>query len=313
MDPSFVIAQMITISLPILMGWGARKLGLMDNDFDTKLSRLILNIGLPCMILASLATSQGLPAPADMLWAIAGETMLLIIAAALGYAATAIMRAPAGTEGVYRFAITFSNCGLIGFPVISAVLGPDALLIAAIGLIPVNLIMFTVGVLMFSGGGKGGLGKQLCRAAQCLKSPTLIASIVVLLCSLARFTDFGLVGTSLDLIGQMTTPLALLVTGSALASYKPLDMLTNARAYIACACRLVIAPLVGLGVLRLLLPIGADIIAILVLEAAMPVGTNGILYCLQYGVDTKPMVQCTFLTIVFAILSIPVVTTLALG
>lgn len=312
MSLAFVIAQMITISLPILVGWAARKLGLMDNTFDTQLSRLILNIGLPCMILASLATSQGLPAPADMLWTIAGETILLVIASALGYAATAIMRVPVSTEGAYRFAITFSNCGLIGFPVISAVLGSDALVIAAIGLIPVNLIMFTVGVLMFSGGKCDGWDKQLRRAVQCLKSPTLIASIVVLVCSLIRFTDFGIVGTSLDLIGQMTTPLALLVTGSALASYKPLDMLTNARAYIACACRLVIAPLMGLAVLRLL-PIDTSVAAILVLEAAMPVGTNGILYCLQYDVDTKPMVQCTFLTIVFAILSIPVVTTLALG
>ena len=312
MDFAFVTAQMITVSLPILVGWAARKLGFMDNAFDTQLSRLILNIGLPCMILASLATSQGLPSPADMLWAIVGETILLVIAAALGYGVTALMRVPNGAEGVYRFAITFSNCGLIGFPIISAVLGSDALLIAAIGLIPVNLIMFTVGVLMFSGGEGEGLGKQLRRAAQCLKSPTLLASIAVLLCSLMRFTDFGLVGTSLDLIGQMTTPLALLVTGSALASYKPLDMLTNMRAYIACICRLVVAPLVGLVALRLL-PIDANVIAILVLEAAMPVGTNGILYCLQYGVDTKPMVQCTFLTIVCAILSIPVVTTLALG
>ncbi len=312
MDPSFVFVQMITISLPILIGWGARKLGLMDNDFDTKLSRLILNIGLPCMILASLATQQGLPAPSDMLWAIAGETVLLFIAAALGYTVTAAMCPPDFTEGVYRFAITFSNCGLIGFPIISAVLGSDALLIASIGLIPVNIIMFTAGVLMFSGGGGGGTGRQLHHITQCLKSPTLIASIVVLLCSLSRITDFGLVDTSLNLIGQMTTPLALLVTGSALASYNPLDMLTNARAYIACAFRLLVAPLVGLSILRLL-PIDTEIVAILVLEAAMPVGTNGILYCLQYNVDSKPMVQCTFLTIVFAILSIPTVAALAQG
>lgn len=302
---------MVTISLPILLGWFARKLDFMSDDFDTRLSRLLLNFGLPCMILASLATSKGLPSPQDMLWALAGETILLLIAMAVGYAITSVMRAPHGMEGIYRFTVTFSNCGLIGFPVISAVLGSDALLIAAIGLIPVNLIIFTVGVLMFTGEGRG-LKKQLRGFVACLKSPTLLASVFVFICSLVRFTGFGLVGPSLSLVGQMTTPLALLLTGSSLATYKPLEMFTSWRAYIATACRLVVAPLLGLATLRLL-PIDSAMVAILVLEASMPVGTNGILYCLEYGVDTKPMVQCTFLTIVFAILSIPLVTTIAVG
>ena len=51
-------------------------------------------------------------------------------------------------------------------------------------------------------------------------------------------------------------------------------------------------------------------ITTLVLEMAMPVGSNGTLYCLQYGKDARPMMQCTFLSIICSILTIPLVTTL---
>ena len=42
----------------------------------------------------------------------------------------------------------------------------------------------------------------------------------------------------------------------------------------------------------------------------MPVATNGTLYCLQYDVGLKPMVQATFLSVVGSIATIPLVVSL---
>lgn len=156
------------------------------------------------------------------------------------------------------------------------------------------------------------LRQQLHNLAVCFRSPTLLASITVAVCVLLHVNGLGALGDSLSLVGQMTTPLALLLTGSSLANYSPATMLDNWRAYVATVGRLLVAPLLGLVALRLL-PIGHETVTILVLEAAMPVGSNGILYCLQYGKDTQPMAQCTFLTIIGALASIPLVTLLAAG
>ena len=105
-------------------------------------------------------------------------------------------------------------------------------------------------------------------------------------------------------------PAALLLMGSSIAKYRPLDMLTNWRAYVAVAFRLVIVPVACLAVARIWPGMTPMFITTLVLEMAMPVGSNGTLYCLQYGKDARPMMQCTFLSILCSILTIPLVATL---
>ena len=311
MDFGYAATQIIIVSLPILFGWGAHKLGMMDNAFDTKLSHIVLNICLPCSILSSLGSSGGLPSRSEALSIIGGELVVLICAIVLAYGLTAIMRPKHGTEGAYQFTVTFSNCSLIGFPVISAMLGEGAILVAAIALIPVNLAVFTLGIMMFAKS-EGGLKRRLRDLAACCTSPTLIASVIVFICTIAGISSFGILDGSLSIAGALTTPAALLITGSSLANYKVRDMLSNWRAYVAAAGRLVFAPLLGLFALRAL-SVDPTITAILVLEGAMPVGTNGILYSLQYGADVKPMAQATFLSVAGAVVTIPLVTLLAVG
>lgn len=306
----YVASQMVVVSLPILLGWGAHKLGFMDEAFDARLSQLILNICLPCMILASVATSTELPTTDDMLAAMLAATVLCLVCLAVAFALTALLRVPCGAAGAYRFMVAFGNCGFIGFPVISAVYGSEALLIAAIGLIPLNFFIYSAGVMMFSGA-EGGLKRQMRSIAACFKIPAMMASLVVLACTVTRFTGFGVLGQSLDIVGQLTTPAALLLVGSSIARYSPLSMFSNPRAYVAALGRLLVAPLVGLLVLKLLMPVDPGMLGILVLQSAMPVATNGTLFCLQYGVDTKPMMQGTFLSIVASIATIPVVVVLA--
>lgn len=308
-DFGFVALQMVTVSLPILLGWAARKLDFMNDAFDVQLSGLVLNFGLPCLILSSLTSVKELPATSDMLWSMAGETVMMFIALALGYLICALMHAPVSARPAYRFIVTFGNCGFIGFPVVTAVLGNGALLTAAICLIPMNFFIYTVGIMMFAGTG-GGWRHVAQSAWNCIKSPTLIASIVVVVCVATRFTSFGVVGKSISIVGQLTTPAALLLTGSSIAKYRPVEMLVNWRAYVAAMGRLLIAPIAGLAVLRLM-PLSPVLMEVVLLVSSMPVATNGTLYSLQYGADTEPMMQGTFISILASIVTIPIVVTLA--
>lgn len=51
-------------------------------------------------------------------------------------------------------------------------------------------------------------------------------------------------------------------------------------------------------------------ITTLVLEMAMPAGSLGTLYCIRYNKDALPMMQGTFLSIVFSAVTIPLITVL---
>ncbi len=310
MDFVSVALEMVTVSLPIFLGWAIAKLGLMSEVFERELSRLLLQVALPCLVLSSAMGDVELPSVSDTFALMGATCILYLIATLVALAVTFAMRVPKGTECVYQFIVIFGNCGFIGFPVITAVLGKQALLYAAIGLIPSNIFMFTVGIMLFSGM-EGGMKKQLRNLAACFKTPGLLSSLAVLVMVLTGFTDWGVLGDSITIVGNMTTPAALLLMGSSISKYSPISMLTNWRAYVAAACRLLIAPLLGLAALKFWPGLNPFFITTLVLMVAMPVGSNGTLYCIQYRKDALPMMQGTFLSIVASILTIPLVTVLA--
>ena len=47
-----VALQMLTVSLPILLGWCIAKLGFMKAEFERELSHLLLQVALPCFVLS---------------------------------------------------------------------------------------------------------------------------------------------------------------------------------------------------------------------------------------------------------------------
>lgn len=309
----FVAMQMVVVSLPILMGWAANKLGFLNDELDAGLSRLVMNIGLPCTILSSLNDAGELPASETLVMIILATLATYVAAVAVAYVLVALVRPPADARTPYRFSIAFGNCGFIGLPVISAIFGDEAMLYAAIALIPANFALFSVGALMFSGAdgadGAGGLARRLRQALASLKSPTLIASVAVFVLAVVGVGNLGFIGDSLGIVGQMTTPLALLVTGSSMAKSHVRTMVSSWRSYVAALGRLVLVPVAALAVARLF-PLDPFLLGIVVVDCSMPVATVGTLFCLQNKIDPTPMLQVTFLSIIGSIVSIPAVTVL---
>lgn len=292
---------MVTLAIPIVIGYIAHRLGFMGGEFDGKLSSLVINITLPCMILVSVCDRE-LPDPVRLVQLIGLSTLGYLIAVAAALIVPRLMRAP--ESGAYSFVIAFGNVGFIGFPVLGAVLGADAVLYAAIANIPWYILSSSAGVLMISGVPEGGAARAVRESAKRLLSPMLGASLVVLALALAGVNDLGIVGDGLATCGNFTTPAALLICGSSLANYAPREMVGNWRAYAATAMRLVGVPLLLYAALRGLTP-DAFTLAVLVLGQAMPVATNGILYCLMYGMDAKPVMQGMFLSVIASIVTIP--------
>ena len=88
------------------------------------------------------------------------------------------------------------------------------------------------------------------------------------------------------------------------------DMLGNRFVYSMTLLRLFILPLAVGGVLALMgiNPFVSDVAVVL---SAMPVATNGIMLCLQYGKDERVMTQGLFFTTLLSVISIPLVAYLA--
>ena len=299
---------MLVLSFIILMGFLARKLDIMSDAFDGTLSRLVLDVTLPCMILGSVLTSTEAPSKQVIFDILTYSVAAYALIIALSLLIPRLLGSPRDERGAYAFMITFSNVGFMGFPVLSTMFGSEAVLYGAIFNIPFNILVFTIGVLMVArqGGVREGvsLKKRLISNAKKLLSPSVVTSAVAMVLALCGVYNMGTLGAAFQAMGELTTPAALLIIGSSLAKYSPREMLSNWRSYVITAVRLLAVPAAVLFAFR---PFVTDplTLGVIVVLCGMPVATNGLMLCLRYNGNLKVMTQGVFLSTVASIITIP--------
>ncbi len=296
------------------LGAFARKKGLMNDQFDAILSKLVMSVAVPGMILDSVLGNTNLPNSETIVRVLVYSFVMYVGICVFAWIMVRFVYrgVPRVARGAHAFLIAFGNTGFIGFAVIAGIMGDDAVLYAAIYNIPYNLAMFSVGILFIMYSGEGGasshrsaldvakiIGKQMV-------NPCMLSCFVAIFLALFGVTDSGYVGKTCEYLGQLTVPAAMLVTGSTLIKQPFKEMITDGWAYLTTACRLLIVPLLLFVIAGFFIQ-DTYILSIIVLETAMPAASSGIMLCLAYGGDTRVMARGTFLTTILSLITIPIV------
>lgn len=292
-----VLAEMLVILFAIAAGYGANRLGYLGGETDQKLSKLILNITMPAMIVSAVITGEELPEISVILSILEVGVVFYVLEFAFVLTVPKLLPGTAGQKGVYRYTLAFPNVGFIGYPVAVALYGDGALFYAAILALPFNLLSYSLGPLMLAGAGRFRWRQLL--------SPCIVASVLGLVLALTRLRPPAMVGEMLDFVGSITVPLSLLVVGSLLAHMSPGKVLRSPKLWVLSVLRLLVMPALLCLVLRGM-HIEAMVLGIAVSQMGMPVAVNGTLLSMEYGGDTEAMAQVTFLTTLGAIVTIPV-------
>lgn len=292
-----VLEEMLVILFAIVAGYGANRLGYLGGETDQKLSKLILNITMPAMIVSAVITGEELPEISVILSILEVGVVFYVLEFAFVLTVPKLLPGTAGEKGVYRYTLAFPNVGFIGYPVAVALYGDGALFYAAILALPFNLLSYSLGPLMLAGAGRFRWRQLL--------SPCIVASVLGLVLALTRLRPPAIVGEMLDFVGSITVPLSLLVVGSLLAHMSPGKVLRSPKLWVLSVLRLLVMPALLCLVLRGM-HIEAMVLGIAVSQMGMPVAVNGTLLSMEYGGDTESMAQVTFLTTLGAIVTIPV-------
>ena len=289
-----IFVQMVVLFAVGATGYAAKRLNLMDEDFDKKFSKLILNTALPALILASVLTAETLPSATKILWTAGVSCASYVVLVAIGFSITAALRVPDGRKGVFRFMMVFGNTGFIGFPVTAAVFGAEALIYTTVFNLAFNALVFTLGVWMLATDNKYGVKIKM--SPKSFLSPCIVASVASIALAFAGIHGVPVLGEALDTLGSLTTvPARQLVGGP--------------RLMAAALVRLLVAPALVWLPLHFLVS-DPVLLGVIVLLSAMPVATNGTMLCYQYGGDSKTMAQGTFVTTLGAVFTIPLLAVL---
>ena len=298
-----VFIQMAMLFLIVAAGYGAKKVGWMSEAMDKGLSKLVLCVPLPALILASALDAETLPTLEQLgngaFFALVCYAILLVAAFVL----TFVLRIHRGNQGVFRYMMLFGNVGFIGYPVCQAIFGNDCLIYVSIFQIPFNFLVFTIGIWFIVQ--DNGAGAKVKIKAKDFLSPCLISCIATIIFVLLGVHSVPVIGGALTTLGSMTTPASLIIIGSSLANLPLKELSGGPKLWASSFARLLVVPALIWLVLHFFIS-DPVLLGTLVVLCGMPVATNGTMLCYEYGGNAKTMAQGTFITTVFSLVTIPV-------
>ena len=305
---SAAISQMAVLLIVVVVGIVATKLGYLDEGVRAKLSQVINNITLPCMIVASAGALDASALGGQIALSIGLGFAAFLVMLAAGVLCGIVLRAPKAQHTVYLFMSICSNLGFLGIPVIAALYGNETVLFSSVFIMGHSILFYSVGFGLLAGGQEQGGGLR--NALRSVVNPSMVASAIALV--LAHIQLPGFAEDSLNMLGGLTAPLAMMMVGVIVANSRLADVVSEWRIYPFIALRHFLLPL---GVHYALAPFVSDtvILGIAVVMLAMPVGSLAPMFAGMYGHDAKLTAKGTILSTIASFVLIPILVALVLS
>lgn len=289
--------QMLVLFAIIFVGFAASRLKLFKPGTNRFLADLVVNITCPATTLYAVATSSRALSNGSVVMVLLITTVTYAALILLATLFTRLFRVPKGQVGIYRFMLVFANVGFLGYPVLQAISGADAVFIASMYNLVFQLFCFTYGVSQVSGVRQKITWRTFC-------SPMIVASVLALIFYLLNIPFPTPVTRVLGLLDQVTAPTSMLVIGCAIAACPIRELFTRWRVYVWCVLKLILIPVLVWLVLRLFVR-DALILLVMVVMSALPVATNATLLCAKYDGDETTAASGVFLTTLLSMGTLP--------
>lgn len=304
---------MLTLFAIVVVGYIAGKLGYMGGTFDKKLSKVVIDITCPALILSSAMTGE-LPDRRYILPLLGISVLTYVLLTVVALLLPRLLTKKKDDEGVIGFAMMFGNVGFMGYPIVASIFGHEAVFYAAVLNVVNTFTVFTVGTMLIVGKNQESTveEKEMSQKKMLRKvlysTPMLSAYLTMLIVALEIKDIPEFISQPLTMIGNITVPAALLIIGSSMSQLPLRALLGNSTIYTTTLMRLAILP-IGIHYLMTLLGFSSFVVGINTVVIAMPVATYGTILCLRHGKDTTLITEVTFITTLLAMISIPLLVT----
>lgn len=294
---------MVMLFTMVILGYTACKLGYMGDKFDKKLSSIVVDITCPLLVLSSVMGDE-MPDRSLILPLVGVGFLTYIILLVFGFWVPRFISKNHDDQGMIGFSLMFANVGFIGYPIVASIFGPKAVFYAALLNVPNTFFIFTAGVMLVK-------GEYSIRQfnLKVLLSPALIGAFIAALLVAFGVHTPEMIARPITMVGNITVPAALMIIGSSMARLPLREIIGSGKVYATSFLRLVIVPLSVYFLFRLC-GVNTLINNINTVVIAMPVASFGTMFCMKYGRNPSLMTEATFITTLFSIITIPLITLL---
>lgn len=298
------LAGIFEVALIAGLGFFLSKKGWFWETAGKDLTKLTMTVGIPAMMVYSMESQF----TRDSLLAMAPDLLLpfasIFAAYLLGRVWAAILRIPKGRRGIFVCTCCIANAIFIGLPVNLALFGEESVPSAMLYYIANTTMFWVLGAYLIVQ--DAGVGRHMTplELLKKLRTPPLmgfLAGVVLVLLDI-RLPEFFL--TSVKYVGNMATPMALIVIGIQM-SHIPLSTIHFDRDLVgAMLGRFILSPLCVFLLLPFISvsPMSAQVFFT---QAGMPAMTNMTILAASVGADADYATTINCVSLMLGLFFIP--------
>lgn len=255
-----LIQQLLIMVIFMAVGYFLYKTALVTTQGCKEFGSLLLYIILPAAIINSYCVERTPEKAKGLLLSFFAALAALLLAMLVS---SLLFR----KKKIERFGIAFSNAGFMGIPIVSAVLGAEAVFYISSFVALLNIFQWTYGVAIMTDSLDCIKGKKL------LKNPILISMVVGLVLFSTQLPLPAVVTKSISSLAALNAPVAMIILGIYLAQTDLKSIFIHVWLYYTSAVRLLLIPILT-GLLMLLFPADGTIKLAVLIAASAPIGSN---------------------------------------
>lgn len=333
MDIRVILSQLIMLFAMMLMGYGIWKKHWLDEDSYQKLSKIVVNIFNPLLVVYGVMGKSSEGNQALLLRNLGLVVGYYAVLWALGFVILWILRPRQSERPLYRLMTMFPNVGFMGIPVITSILGNDAMIYIVFYMLGFNLLVYTYGIILSRKSGemyyleksvdfneKSELSQRAAGASQRtvgngkagfqwkrILNSGVIASVGAIMIFLFQIPVPDMVAGFCDYVGNATIPLSMMLIGVSIAKVNLKVIFSSARIYVFTAVRNVLFPIVIITLVKIFFSVDPLLLGVFGLELSMPVGSIVTLVAKENGADESCCTNGIVLTTLLSLVTIPLV------
>lgn len=292
--------QVLILFIMILVGFVISKKGLLSGDGAMQMTNVLLYIVTPSVIISSFDSMEfSLKAASDLSVA----SICAVITHAVGFLIPFLIfrKNEKRLKTVLICSTALTNCGFMGVPMAEAVLGEKGVFLASVYIAIFNIFVWTLGFSMFSSG-KFNIKKAII-------NPGVIGTLIGFVLFFSRLNLPEIVSTPIGFMASMNSPLAMIVIGYYL-SVSPLRITkTDLPLLLSVGLRLILIPLICLGIFALI-GIKGDLLSACVIPACAPSAAIVMMFAAKFGGDTEAASKGMSYAHILSVVTMPLMITL---
>ena len=295
-----VARQVLVLFILMAIGAVANRTNLINQTVVKGMTNIVLYFVTPCVIMESFKREMNSSLVRNLFITLAFALAAHLIGILL--ATLCIHEENRQKEAVLRFATVFSNCGFMSLPIEEAILGADGVFYGAVFIAVFNVVQWTYGLALMSG------GEEKITARKLILNPGIIGVLLGILVFVFQIQFPEVIDEPMQFMADLNTPVPMLIIGFYLGNLRLTHFLHYKKQYLSVVLRLIVVPVL---VLLLMLPfhVPTTVAVVCAIASSAPTAAATAMFATKYDKDAQLGAQMVSISTLFSLITIPLMVT----